>query len=286
MVDYIKGFTYLPGLAQKLLNSEYLHFEMKVDEETGEIKYQEAQYKNLKFKIFPSVGRVKISGSVHKYWNCGLHNYNDFNIRDIGYVLRDLEDKFGIDLKEVRLENIEFGVNVVTSYDPNVLLNNLIVFKNHPFDKMRIHGSGKGKVVELSQYIIKIYNKSLQYGLLNNVLRYEIKIKKMKYLNQGAIYLSDLLDPEFIRSGFENLVSSIKDLIITEQIDKKTLLSKYRQKFSELNNPRSWEFMTPKQRYAKRPFFESIIEELGLQKLKSGLYDSVKEKGLELININ
>jgi hypothetical protein len=284
MIDYIKGVSYLPGLGQKLLTSEYLHFEIKVDNDTGEILHHEAEYNNLKFKIFPSVWRVQMSGSIHKYWNNGVHNYNDFNVLDVADVLKDLQNKFGIDPKEMRLENIEFGVNVITPYNPNIFLDNLISFKNHPFDRMRVQGAGKGKVATLSQYILKIYNKTLQYGLINNVLRYEIKVTKMKYLNQGTIYLSDLLNTRFIFGCFTNLISSFKDLIVTERINKKVLSIKHRQKFIELNNPRAWEFMTPKQRYVKRPLFESIIEEFGMQKLKSGLYASVKEKGLELLN--
>lgn len=283
MIDYIKGVSYLPGLGQKLLTNEYLHFDIKVNKDTGEILHYEAGYNNIKFKIFPSVGRVQMSGSIHKYWNSGMHNYNDFNVRDITDVLKDLQEKFGIDPKEMRLENIEFGVNVITPYNPNVFLDHLVVFKNHPFDRMRVYGSGKGKVAELSQYIIKIYNKTLQYGLMNNVLRYEIKVKKMQYLKQGVIYFSDLLNTEFMQSVFANLISSFKDLVVTDQINKKDLSIKQREAFIKLNNPRAWEFMTPKQRYAKRPLFESIIEEFGMQKLKSGLYTSVKKKGLELL---
>ena len=46
--------------------------------------YRQAFYKGLEFKIYDITkstpyNRITIEGSLHKYWNNGAHNFNDFN---------------------------------------------------------------------------------------------------------------------------------------------------------------------------------------------------------------
>jgi hypothetical protein len=100
---------------------------------------------NLEFKLFPS-GRIQISGSLHKYWNNGYHNYNAFNLNHVLEVIKDLEMKFGIDPFNMRLENLEFGVNISLTYNPNVLLDNLVSFKKRSFDNMKTFGQEEEKL--------------------------------------------------------------------------------------------------------------------------------------------
>lgn len=59
-------------------------------------KYSSAKsyiYNGLTFDIYNS-GRVFISGSLHKYWNNGHHNHNDFSYTDVLSTIEDLVSKF------------------------------------------------------------------------------------------------------------------------------------------------------------------------------------------------
>ncbi|WP_394776757.1 hypothetical protein [Flavobacterium sp.] len=51
---------------------------------------KKAFYNGLEFLIYDT-GIVLLSGSLHKYWNNGSHNYNDFNIDSVDWV--DILDK-------------------------------------------------------------------------------------------------------------------------------------------------------------------------------------------------
>ena len=58
--------------------------------------YRQAFYKGLEFKIYDitkltAYNRITIEGSLHKYWNSGAHNFNDFNISSIMDVQKDLK---------------------------------------------------------------------------------------------------------------------------------------------------------------------------------------------------
>jgi hypothetical protein len=67
-----------------------LNFFDNINLSTGEIKttnrtgqtitpFKHAFYNGLEFKIYDT-GLITLSGSLHKYWNQGAHNYNDFDL--------------------------------------------------------------------------------------------------------------------------------------------------------------------------------------------------------------
>jgi hypothetical protein len=62
-----------------------------------------ASYNGLEFKIYDT-GTISITGSLHKYWNAGAHNYNDFNIYGVLGVLSDLKSKFDIETRTMYFE--------------------------------------------------------------------------------------------------------------------------------------------------------------------------------------
>lgn len=208
MIDYIK--IKLEGYpVGKLLDNPRLFFSQQVNIDTGEVRttnkkgitatpHQIAYYNDLTFKVYDS-GSVYVYGSLHKYFNHGLHNYNDFDINAIRDVLKDLKRKFDIEPKQCILKNIELGVNIITPIDQNTILDNCLLHKTRLLEYQIHSDEGRYKQCIHSQYIIKIYNKTLHYlrkGLNppNNNLRFEIKFVKMQFFNQLGIYtLMDLL---------------------------------------------------------------------------------------------
>jgi hypothetical protein len=161
--------------------------------------FKNAFYKGLEFKIFET-GRIKISGSLHKYFNSGAHNYNDFNFIDFCGVLDDLKDKFGIEPDKSVLKCLEIGVNIIPPIPTNDFLNYCFLHKTKPFEDLKNSDEGKYKQAQHSQYIIKIYNKALHYSrrgfpITNEILRFEIKYTKMEKLNKLGIFtLKDLVN--------------------------------------------------------------------------------------------
>ena len=284
MYDYVKMAVNIPGFADHLLNNISLNFKCLVNLQTGEINklVQSATYKNLTFTIYPS-NRVEIKGSLHKYWNDGEHNYNDYNLNAVMDTIADLQQKFNIEPKSASLHNLEVGLNIVTSFKPNDLLNCLIAFKNSPFNKMRIKRPGKGKDVYFQQFGVKFYNKGLQYFQLYNILRFEKKYLKMTCLGRGQVFLSDLLSPDFATHCINELLNCFDEIIIKETVNN-ALLSKNENRIYEFcNNPLHWETMTRKQRYRYKNQYADIIQSFGQQHFKPTIRVLLIHKGNEMI---
>jgi hypothetical protein len=196
--------------ASTLEANPLLDFYDNINLSTGEIKttnrlgntitpYKNAFYNGLEFRIYDT-GTITLSGSLHKYWNNGAHNYNDFNLDALKSVLKDLNTKFNIVPENCILKCLEIGINVVPPMPTNEILNYCFLHKTLPFEYKHNSDEGRYKQVQHSQYIIKIYNKALHYkskgfDINTEILRFEIKYLKMQKLNEREIYnLSDLMN--------------------------------------------------------------------------------------------
>ncbi len=207
LIDFIK--IIIKNLNPAILEANTsLDFYDNINLSTGEIKntnrtgqkitpYKNAFYKGLEFKIYDT-GLITLSGSLHKYWNSGAHNYNDFNSEAFLWVLSDLKHKFNIAPEQCILKCLEVGINIIPPIPTNQFLDYCFLHKTKPFEYQKNSDEGKYKQVQHSQYIIKIYNKALHYiskgfDIKGEIMRFEIKYTKMQKLNERDIYnLQDL----------------------------------------------------------------------------------------------
>ncbi|KAA1247980.1 hypothetical protein [Aquimarina sp. RZ0] len=111
VVDFIKVHIREFNM-QHLEENENLEFTREFVCSTGELKpKKKASYKNLVFTLYDS-GLLIIQGSIHKYKNDGIHNYDDFSLNQIVEVLDEISIKFNLPLNKCRLRNFEVGVNI------------------------------------------------------------------------------------------------------------------------------------------------------------------------------
>ena len=80
--------------------------------------YKNGMFNGLEFKIYDT-GTITLSGSLHKYWNHGAHNYNDFNKEAVLWVLSDLKHKFNIIPEQCILKCLEIGINITPPIPTN-----------------------------------------------------------------------------------------------------------------------------------------------------------------------
>jgi hypothetical protein len=189
-----------------LEDSILLDFHNKVNISTGELgSYINAFYKGLEFKIFNETEktqyrRITVEGSLHKYWNNGAHNFNDYGINEIKEVLNDLEKCFTILPENCILKTLEIGLNLDPPYKSKTVLNQCLLHKTDRFKWVYTKDEGNYIQTKHQRHIIKIYDKKTHYknkgfSIDNEILRFEIKYTKMKYLNDKGIYtLKDLLN--------------------------------------------------------------------------------------------
>lgn len=214
MIDYLKIVIYKPDLIQRVWNNQNLIFESDENRRFNDeirTKWQK-KYINLVFTRFAD--RLEIAGSLHKFFNNGIHNANDFGFKFCIRVIEELESIFDLDLKECIIVNIEFGLNIIPCESVKDILvwlkfhehNEFRYFPGLQFAKMAGSFSKCGKINRYKT--IKAYAKGLEpFGGKTyenpNTLRIEIQSHQSKYINKLGIYtLADLMDTTvYIRLG-------------------------------------------------------------------------------------
>jgi hypothetical protein len=257
---------------------------------------QVAEYNGIRFILKNS--NVKLSGSLHKYSNRGLHNYNDFYVNDLTSVINEICDKFSFDSKEAELNGVEFGINVNIPCTPQIFIDSIIHYKGTPFERMNINGKGYGRECIKDNFIIKCYDKSLQYLLPGNVLRFEIKVIKMRFFEDNGIILKTLNDLKNIEiyPGLSSILTRyFEELLVYNQNSDISKLSDEQQNLIlRGSNPLYWleRRQNIAQNSAKRKSyqrellqFKTLIETIGGDKYKNEILNSIKSKCTELINV-
>ncbi|HCA41976.1 MAG TPA: hypothetical protein DEP28_01840 [Bacteroidetes bacterium] len=238
----------LPVSIQALLDNNLLSFPLPISENTGEVlNYSRiAKYKGL--TIILKNENVKMEGSFHKFFNNGSHNYNDFYFKDFVNVIYKLENLFGIDLDIAILNNLEFGVNIHVKHNIDKIFESIINYKGIPFNPYNSSGA-KGIVCELTNFYIKIYDKSHQYEVPGNILRIEIKVKKMRFFKDRGIKintLSSLLDHCEILKICPVLLFVFNDILFTDcGINLNDLKPLERIILANGNNSKYWKNLRP-----------------------------------------
>jgi len=241
MIDGIKLCIKNKEYAIKLQENKLFEFESVVNNSTGELSEKiETKYKNLNVTIYES-GTVLIAGSLHKYWNNGNHNYNNFYYNDVINTIDLWVNIFGAEILNAKIDNLEFGVNIKPPTETAEILRNVILHKRKVFDL--ITGPNRNyKECTHEHFYIKIYDKALHYYQLENILRIECKYIKMVELNRLGIYsFKDLKKPEI----YPQLGQILRDkwnevLFIDETIKRKELKKKQKDSLNNYLNPNYW----------------------------------------------
>lgn len=266
MIDGIK--IELPShTATSWLSNKLLNFYTSTNVDTGEMLDNTtiAKYRGLVFYIIQSTKYeglyyCEIAGSLHKYFNSGKHNYNDFTFNDLQSVINDLSKKFNINPETAILRNIEFGVNIFTPLTSSELLKNLVAYKNYEFGTLKVERKTVGKQIEQQRQKLKIYNKGRQYNLKDkNLSRFEVAIKKMESLKPYNIKtLSDLTEISKITPLLGILLNWWRDIIYYDKsINIKALSPKQQKRVLYSATPRNWvEFNRMQRARAKKRFNE------------------------------
>ena len=227
-------------------NNPLLEFIIDCNTRTGELaEYNQiAEYRKFEFSIKLNK-YLNVKGSFHKYWDTENANYKDYSINDFYLTLNELDQKFNINPFNAILHNLEFGVNVILPFKTQTFLNSIISFKGKEYKKESFNGRGYLLRFEFRQYELKIYDKGFQYLQKDNILRFEIKVKKMQYLKSKKVYLNnytDLLNLDNINKLKLILIQTFKELLIYDDTIEITTIKKRIEREILLNgkNPKYW----------------------------------------------
>ena len=250
----------------------------------------------MNFGLVKKYGRVEFEGSLHKNFNGGLHNHNDFNVYDVSRVVCDIEDKIKFDSYSSEINVFEFAVNIITPFPPKLVLDNMLVHKGEPFvpDKRRHKNKSHYYTCVHSQYIIKAYDKGLQYDLPYNVLRFEIRVGTMQFLRDKGInirYFADLLNLDIYEPLSKILIETFEQIIFGDNsIDESLIEDKDEKIYLRGINKEKWKPKKNTQAEWKKIERLKISFQDVIKKYRTGIdfksiaSDLIREKCFELCN--
>ena len=187
-----------------------------------------------------------IDGSLHKNHFNGT-NYLDFTWGDLQYQGKHIEQSLWLDAENCELVNLEFGVNIETSFPAfQYLEENLISYKGNSFSRYKPDSEGicLGYYCDLAQYSVKVYDKGKQNNLPYNLMRFELRFVKMQKLKKKGIkHLSDLFNQKIVFNLIKLLIDAWDNILFYDSsINIKTLQkSKEKELLINGSNPKFWE---------------------------------------------
>ncbi|MGJ8685766.1 MAG: hypothetical protein ACSHWW_14135 [Nonlabens sp.] len=290
MIDYIK--LKIDSCDVKLLlENSNLEFRRTVSEKTGLLDNKTiCEYHHCKITIY-DCNVVIFQGSIHKLHNSitGIEapnkksqinykgfNGNQFNYTQIDFTRNHLANLFNVPTNQMILQNVEYGQNLTTSFDPQTFITGLLMYMGKAFD---YNYNGYYAQSKHSQYIIKVYNKGNQYNMQFNTLRLEIKVTKMQ-CQKKEIGLSTMADitTETLDKAFKFLFKILNKVLYYDNSIIKTNLSKIdKARIKDYSNPRYWTKLKPSKRDTKKKLLSNIIRNNS---------DNLKEQLLEQLENN
>jgi hypothetical protein len=288
-----------------LLNSPELDFLSRVNTDTGELKRnsfgterREAEYQGLKFIFLKNrVGRntLLIDGSLHKYFNGGLHNADDFNYNNFLDVLNDLTQRFRLDPSLCRLQNIEFGVNIVPLGRSSQILKGLLVHKMVPFKRISLNNADYYQALH-QQFIVKVYDKAIQYPKYTehhgSLLRIELKYRTMNQLvkkmadagliNGRRLFLSDLTNVQLWDSLGQILLQKWEEVLMYDfTMNLKNVPNNIYAKTDKWQNQHYWEALDKRKRHRQKKLMYEAFN-LHSQNIQTQIHSLIEKKLIEL----
>ena len=247
---------------------EIIEFASKVNEETGEILSKKngtyikrAAYKGLKLTI-KTRNNLRpmfcIEGSLHRFHNDGGLNYDDFTFSSLQESINKLTDILKINAKDLKIDGLEYGVNIIPPVETINILNGLLSHKNMPFNKSS-YPQSQFYYCEHDARFIKAYNKALQASQNNinvetEIFRFENRYRQMREVQKllgshyykKKIYLDKLRDKNLCLLLQNDLIKTWKEIIFFDfTLDKNELQEDY-YKYS---NRHYWDSLTKMQKY-------------------------------------
>lgn len=215
IIDGFKIWCFYEHLDEKRLDKLFSNSNVIVKKGTGLYRKEWIEYKHL--TIIKKKNGVEVNGSFHHYFNNAKQNYNFFSFTNLTKTVKQLCKDLGLNIEKTIIQNIEFGFNIELSVEVNNVYQYLFLHKTQS-PELDIDDGFQYKYFKHTQFRVKIYDKSKQFSLPYNLIRFELKFNKMEKLNgKGIFTLHDILDMEKLHYLSELLLKSWSECLLYEQ---------------------------------------------------------------------
>lgn len=235
----------------------------------------------------------KVNGSIHKYFNDGLHNYNDFTLSNYIDALNDLSKTLNVSPEAIRIGRIEVGVNIDLDMNTDVSEFLACIFM---LDYKTPEPLGQiGFIFKFREYDLKIYSKELD-GYKDR-LRIELvikhKAKRKAIIKEFAPFcdtLEDLTNSNIWRAFGNELLNVFDSMVIIDRgnIDYNSLSPKDMEVLAKgCSSPFYWRknWSTKRTRSNHLNRFLGVLKAKGGNTIKEHIRAKIEARINELIDI-
>jgi len=256
VIDYVKLVIKDIDI-DRLVNHQKLDFISDLNESTGEnSKKKKAIYHHCTITIYET-GIVLFRGSIHKMFNSIMNIYppsyinqsrevllykgyngNLLTLDNITFIRLHLENLFKCNSSQMLFQNIEIGVNTLPGFCPREFIKGLLY---HHAKEFEFKYDGNYAQAVHDRYLLKIYNKSKQYGLPEHTLRVELKIRKTEHLTPTGIRSFADINTITLENAKILLLKTFDNVVYYDYtIRKEALNDLNRERIKEYSSPRFW----------------------------------------------
>lgn len=287
MIDFVKIEVSLEKFTLSPLENPKLSFDEKTVDADGVVGRQKAKFENLEIHVQEKA--VIIKGSIHKFWNGNGSNSNDFPQWAVRQTIEEISEELYFSPKDARIMTLEYGVNIAPPVlTTEELINRMITYNwRIPFQILEnMTGRGHGKCADVTNYIVKGYDKGLQERTGGELFRVEIRTRRSKDLiPTGIENLHDLCNSETLeRLGhmFRERISHIffKEDLVDSLPDKAKLLN------LKAINPNYWEELERWKRDDEKRKVHSLIEKYAKTSIANEVQTAAHQKWESLRKCN
>lgn len=278
MIDFVK--IEIRGInITELYKNPLLDFNKPLNLNSGEIiDYATASYRGLKFIIKKSK-YVELQGSLHKYWNGGSHNANDFTFISLQNVIADIKKKFDLNLNTCILRNVEVGINIIPPITTKSLIRCVLLHRDKKFKEVSINKANYTRVIH-NRFTVKAYDKKIQYPQLiksDSLFRFEIKHTKMIDLNKKGIEtLEDLSQIENLKLLSLILIDKWDEILVYDNSIESN--NNLKLEYANWKNSNYWETLPKHERFRQKIKYNSEVTKNSIRlhrQLKNIMQDKV-----------
>lgn len=148
-------------------------------------------------------------------------NSIDLSYRELKDVIFQIGEMLQIAPSLLHIRSFEFGLNIPINYtfDSMGMKDNAICYKTHPLSDIEAGARmiSIGKKYKSQEYEIKIYSKTKQMNLSDEIIRFETRVKKMHYLPK---YRFETIDSLLVKDNLQflrdKLIANIDNTLILD----------------------------------------------------------------------
>ncbi|MCQ6957731.1 hypothetical protein NPE20_07175 [Mucilaginibacter sp. JC4] len=290
-------------LKNYLLKHSTLKFERDANNYTTDSNKRFATYKALDFETCKyqdkSEDLVIIDGSLHRFFNDGGDNANDFKLSALIKTALEFCKQFEIPPNIVKLQSPEFGLNIDLGFKPDEeFFDKFIVLQSDggsvrpsTIDSKDKNGYKLGRYFTISdQYHFKIYHK------VGNILRVEVRILKTQKLrmlhglkNYNPTTFLEFLNPEVIQIIGNLILDTFDKILVDEHISDGGDISDDDYKtYLILKNPTTWRKgnLNKEERRKAKIKIQDLLDKYGHDSVKQTIHGLLKDKLEECLEMD